>query len=77
MFIPRVDPTRLADVLAGMPYPARTWQLVAQADYYGADRHTRTELSRLPSGTYRDLDAVVDMLRDIYPSSPRTDRRGL
>jgi hypothetical protein len=77
MFIPQVDPTRLADVLAGVPYPASTWQLLAQADYYGADRHTRTELSRLPIGTYRDLNAVVAALREVYPSSPRTARRAL
>jgi hypothetical protein len=77
MFIPGVDPTRIADVLAGVPYPARSWQLLAQADYYGADRHTRTELSRLPIGTYRDLNAVVETLRDIYPSSPRFHRGGL
>jgi hypothetical protein len=77
MFPHRVDPARIADVLAGVPYPARTWQLLAQADHYGADRHTHIELSRLPQGTYRDLDAVLNMLQDVHSSRPRTHHRGL
>jgi hypothetical protein len=72
----RVDPTRIADVLAGVPYPARTWQLLAQADHYGADRHTHIELSRLPQGTYRDLDTVLDALRNVYSLRPRTPHGG-
>jgi hypothetical protein len=35
-------------VLADLPYPARTWQLLAQADSYGATAQTREALSRLP-----------------------------
>ena len=51
MFIPQVDPTRLADVLAGVPYPASTWQLLAQADYYGADRSGTRMVCELSGAT--------------------------
>ena len=57
-----VSPIGLAQVLAGLSYPARTWQLLAQADYYGADYSTRAELARLPVGTYDSLDAVLEGL---------------
>jgi hypothetical protein len=50
---------RLATVLAGLAFPARTWQLVVQADYYGADSITRAELGRLPAGEYPNLPAVL------------------
>jgi hypothetical protein len=59
------DPHRLSSVLAGMSYPARTWQLLAEADSYGADAQTREALSRLPVATYADLSAVMAELRDI------------
>jgi hypothetical protein len=58
------DPERIASVLAGMPFPARTWQLLAQADSYGADSQTREALSRLPQDTYANLTAVVTALRN-------------
>ena len=53
---------RLATVLAGLPFPARTWQLVAQAEYYGADWITRAELGRLPAGEYPNLPAVLSAI---------------
>jgi len=39
MLEPEPDPlaVRLGHVLAGLRFPATRWQLVAQADYYGAD----------------------------------------
>jgi hypothetical protein len=54
---------RLTTVLAGMRYPALAWQLAVQADYYGADVHTRADLAALPSGSYADLDAVLRAVR--------------
>ena len=69
----RTDPVRVAAVLAGVAYPARTWQLLAQADYYGADTHTHAELRCLPVGSYESLDAVLAALRRLSPAAgPRT-----
>jgi hypothetical protein len=56
---PDPDTVRLAQVLSGLTFPALRWQLIAQADYYGADTKSRTELDRLPTGLYRDLAAVI------------------
>lgn len=53
------DPTRVSAVLADVSYPARTWQLITHADYYGADAVTRAELHHLPVDTYQDLAAVI------------------
>ena len=64
----RTDPARIAAVLAGVAYPARTWQLLAEADYYGADTHTHAELRRLPVGSYESLDAVLAALWRLAPS---------
>jgi hypothetical protein len=69
-----IDPARFGGVLAGVPYPARTWQLCAQADAYGADAHTREELARLPTATYANLDAVITKLRDIQHAAEPADR---
>ncbi len=64
------DPTALARVLAGLSYPARTWHVLAQADYYGADAHTRTELHRLPVGMYPSLRAVISALHPTTAPRP-------
>ena len=65
----RMVPARITAVLAGMTYPARTWQLIAQADYCG-DVPTRIELGRLPVGTYASLDEVLAALREHRPPTP-------
>ena len=54
----RADVARIGHVLAGLTYPAAKWQIVAQADAYGADAVTTAQLWSLPTGTYRDLAAV-------------------
>ncbi|MDT7564054.1 MAG: hypothetical protein QOG76_2678 [Pseudonocardiales bacterium] len=54
---------RLAMVLAGLPFPARAWQLVVQAEYYGADWITRAELGRLPAGEFPNLPAVLSAIQ--------------
>jgi hypothetical protein len=61
------DPNRVRAVLAGLAYPARTWQLCAQADAYGADSATREALSRLPVTAYASVDAVLTELRATEP----------
>ena len=62
------DRERFSAVLAGVSYPARTWQLWAQACSYGADAGTLEALSRLPVAVYESLDAVLIVL-------PVTERR--
>lgn len=54
---------RISRVLAGMPFPAMRWELLTQADYYGADHRSRTELAALPEGRYADMTAVHQALR--------------
>jgi hypothetical protein len=58
------DASRIATVLAGIRFPVLAWQLVAQADYYGADAQTRAELAALPAGEYPNLPAVLARLRE-------------
>jgi hypothetical protein len=58
------DASRIATVLAGIRFPALAWQLVAQADYYGADAQTRAELAALPAGQYPNMPAVLAKLRE-------------
>jgi hypothetical protein len=59
----RVNPARVASVLDGVLFPAKKWQLIAQADYCGTDSQFRAELGRLPIGVYADLDAVLSGLQ--------------
>ena len=61
----RVDPAVIAAVLDGVLYPARSWQLLAQADHYGVSRELRATLNGLPDGVYRDAQAVVAELERI------------
>lgn len=62
------DPVRCAvlPVLAGLPFPARRWQVLAEADAWGASGPIRHLISGLPEGCYRDLDTVVDVLRMLH-----------
>ncbi|HEY2205220.1 MAG TPA: hypothetical protein VGH99_12185 [Pseudonocardia sp.] len=54
-----MDTARVSRALAGQRFPARTWELIAQADYNGTDLTTRAELLRLPTAVYPDLAAVL------------------
>jgi hypothetical protein len=67
-----MDPTRISTVLAGVTYPAQTWQLLTHADHYGADAVTRRELGELPAGTYPSLGAVLATLRTLAIRTSRT-----
>jgi hypothetical protein len=53
---------RVASTLAGLRFPAMRWQLIAEADYYGADAITRDELAGLPAQLYQDLATVTAAL---------------
>lgn len=53
---------RLAYVLDGLTFPAQRWEIVVQAERFGADHGTRCQLADLPNGTYDGLRAVLAAL---------------
>lgn len=44
------------------PFPAEAWQVLIQAEIYGADATTRVALRALPAGRYRNLRAIAAAL---------------
>jgi hypothetical protein len=53
----------LLQVLQGLTYPAEKWQIVTQAEIYGADGETRGKLYRLPMREYAtpaEITAALD-----------------
>jgi hypothetical protein len=48
--------------LRGLRFPAERWEIVTQAEFYGADRRTRTLLAGLPDGRYTSLAAIATAL---------------
>lgn len=54
-----LDKDGLRDVLEGLNFPARRWQLIAQAQHYGAHSACTRELSRLPAREYTSLGDVA------------------
>ena len=58
----REDVRRIGQVLDGLSFPAARWQVLAQADHYGADSVSRAQLSNLPVRTYPDLAEVLAAL---------------
>lgn len=63
----RSDADRVAQTLEGIGYPAAKWQLIMQAEEYGADTATRAGLWALPAGSYEDLEAVMAALAAVVP----------
>lgn len=61
---------RIAAAVVGVRYPARKWELLAWADYNGADTEMRRALWALPGGVYRSLAEVAEAVVS-------TSRRGL
>jgi hypothetical protein len=58
---------RLGQVLAGQPFPAARWELIAAANLYGADALTMGELHALPAirfGTLADVLKAVERARN-------------
>jgi Protein of unknown function (DUF2795) len=53
------DSVGIRDVLAGVRFPAPRWQLVAQAQHWGATPSCITELVALPVREYRNLNDVA------------------
>jgi hypothetical protein len=67
----RAESMGIAQVLDGLRFPAARWQVIAQADYYGADAVTRAQLVTLPVGAYTDLGAVLVALGLLVPDRRR------
>ncbi|HET9141811.1 DUF2795 domain-containing protein [Actinophytocola sp.] len=58
-----VDQERaLLQVLDGLRFPAAKWQILTQAELYGADVRTRGELLRLPTRQYRSTNEITEFL---------------
>lgn len=77
--VPHADARRIAQVLAGLEFPAAKWQLVTYAEEYGADAATRADLWSLPVASYPGLPAVLATLGLVAPPArwrrrPVTDR---
>lgn len=56
------EPARLAEVLAGLHYPAQKWEVIACAEIWGVDLETRRKLYGLPVRSFGNLREVVDSL---------------
>jgi hypothetical protein len=50
---------RLRHVLAGLAFPAQRWQVIAEAEHYGADARTRQELRVLPDARFESYAALL------------------
>lgn len=49
----------IRQVLADLRYPAERWQVIAEAQYYGAGSECITRLVRLPVRSYANIDEVT------------------
>jgi len=49
-------------VLRGLDFPAERWQVITQAELYGADVQTREKLHQLPKRHYRSTSDVTRAL---------------
>lgn len=56
------SPRLLAQVLAGLTFPAHRWQVLAHVDHYGPDPGTRHLFWKLPERTYVSIGAVLAAL---------------
>lgn len=59
-----VSTQHVADLLAGMDYPARMWEVVAWAQYNGANPVMINALSSIPERDYFWPEQIVDALHD-------------
>ena len=74
---------RVAPVLGALGFPARRWQVLAEADLYGVDSVTRSLLTALPELTYPSFADLLHVLAAVMhgaslPSGlpPRAVRSG-
>jgi hypothetical protein len=64
----------IPQILAGLTFPAPRWQVIAQAQYYGAGSDFMLALDRLPTRTYVSASDVVGELSS-PPAPPPLPRR--
>jgi Protein of unknown function (DUF2795) len=61
-------------ILAGLVFPAHRWQVIAQAQYYGAGADFLLALDRLPTRSYSNIGEVLSQLaggsRPVRPPGP-------
>jgi hypothetical protein len=61
---------RVRQVLHGLRFPAEKWQIVTQAEIYGADAKTRDQLYQLPMRKYRSwTEVAATVTKDAEPAS--------
>jgi Protein of unknown function (DUF2795) len=61
---------RVRQVLHGLRFPAEKWQIVTQAEIYGADAKTRDQLYQLPMREYRSwTEVAATVTKDTEPAS--------
>jgi len=70
-----VGETVVRQVLHGLCYPAEKWQIVTQADLYGADSATRAALQGLPARVYGSPTDIVLALTGNGAGARRTGPR--
>jgi hypothetical protein len=56
---------QLNDALAGMPYPARRWQMVIRAELNLASSEVQEVLQHLPDQEYTSLRELIEMLEAV------------
>jgi hypothetical protein len=73
-----VDPDQMSvgirQILAGLAFPAHRWQVIAQAQYYGAGSAYMVALGQLPPRIYHSVAEVTAHLHT-PPQPPRRPRR--
>jgi hypothetical protein len=69
-----MDRSDVAAVLDGLRFPAYRWEVIAQAQLYGADMVTSRRLHRLPARLYADCD---DVAATVNATDAAADRRRL
>jgi|SRR5882757_7372033 len=73
-----VDPDLMSlgirQVLAGLPFPAHRWQVIAQAHYYGAGSSYTVALGQLPARIYYSVAEVAAQLKAPSQQPPRLPR---
>ena len=52
----------LPQILGGLRFPARRWQILTQAGLYGVDSRTRELFERLPEREYRSYAEIAAAL---------------
>ena len=69
-----VSAAQVASAVAGIRYPARLWQVIAQAEHNGAALPVRDALLNIPSRTYVGLTDIAHAVHVSLPGANAPDR---